>query len=339
MKVTFVRHVLRLRRSIVSATGGNKPCQQRLYVRLELEDGTFGYGEAAPHATRGPTLVLLESEARQWATDHADDWVDQWTKAPLVLQMAIVDALARRQRVPAWRFFGVPEPPRRSNTLLTFGGSPDQIREQIVYEKPAAVKLKLLGDETDPELLAAVCEVFRGPLAMDVNAAWPTWDIAADKLEQLSRIVAPDCHVLWVEQPCPVEKMHQRLPTDFPIFADEGVMHTMFRWELYDGIVIKPAASAPQTAPRIRALAACVDLARAATENGVLVTMGCHLQSSLLTSASLQLAGMATAQWLDLDTAFLVDDDPFTPNCIDEQTGQLTVDDANGFGKTPIDLF
>ena len=345
MNIRFVRHQLGLRRPIASASGGNKAWQQRLYVRLETDDGTVGFGEAAPHPTRGPTLDELETEARDWLAANAPSDPHDWRHMPPCLQLAAIDALARRQGVPAWQFLGLPRPPAQSRSVLTFGGTALQVCRQVTEERPAAVKLKMVGDEDDWRRLDALRQVYSGPMVLDVNGAWATWDHAARNLERLARLdrvarrESRAAEIVWVEQPCPAEAMQSRLPTKFPIYADEAVMHPAFRWDCYDGIVIKPAASAPANTPRIRGLAKCIEVAREATAMGVLVTLGCHLQSSLLTTASLHLSGLATAPWLDLDSAALVEHDPFTPGCINGTTGLLRVGDVTGFGKLPLGIF
>ena len=339
MTVQLACHTLHLRREIASATRGNVLRQQRLYVRFAIGNDTVGYGESAPHPKRRPSLENIKQEVSQRIRQESTrEWCSKWESLPLCLQMAVIDAMAKTNGMPAWQFLALPEPPKHPGTLVTFGGTPEQIRQQVATENPESVKLKLLGDDEDRSRLRALTGVFAGQIAIDLNGAWGNWHEAATNLQRLPDWVPDDCEILWVEQPCPPREMRARLPTEIPIFADEAVTEPSFEWAHYDGIVVKPAARSASIPPPVRGLAACIRLAKEAHKRGLLVTLGCHLQSSLLTSASLQLAGLATAARLDLDSALLVDNDPFSPPCADPITGQLNVTATEGFGKFPCEL-
>lgn len=316
--VSFARHWLHLRRPISSATGGNHARQQRLFARLELADGTVGYGEAAPHITRGPSLDDVEAEAVGWLRNTPAGAVDETViaSAPPILQLALIDALARQRSLPAWKFLGLPEPPPFVQTLLTYGGTPAELHAQITAEHPSAIKLKLLGDEADFERIEAVTSAFAGPLSLDVNGAWPDIDSANRALARIENVLPGTCELLWIEQPCPPAALTTRLKTRIPIFADEAVTHPSFDWNVYDGIVIKPAAIRCTRPPPIRGLCNSILRLRAAAAAGKQAIFGCHLQSSLLTAATLSLAGLTNGGYHDLDAPLLIENDPCDPRIV-----------------------
>ena len=117
------------------------------------------------------------------------------------------------------------------------------------------------------------------------------------------------------------------LPTKLTVFADEGAGNPAFDWDCYDGIVLKPASLG---------LLACARLGQLALERGKAVTLGCHLQSSLLTNASLCLGGFVTTDWVDLDSMILVEDDPFRSPVINTATGRIHLPSGSGLATTPV---
>lgn len=317
-RVELARHDLRLRRRIPSATGGNLPVQPRLFCRITRTDGVVGFGEAAPHPIYGPSLDAIESLVRT-----ACDSRDASPALPDLVAMALLDANARGLQIPAWQQIGIAAPPAAYRTVITFGGDdPDAVCRDIALAQPPAIKLKLLGGPRDLDVVRAISGAFPLPLAVDVNGAWPVED-AARQLAALE-MLRPD--LLWVEQPCPPAQLHHRLPTALPIFADEAVDHTGIDLSIYDGVVLKPARVG---------ITRCVQLAQRLHDSGQDVTFGCHLQSSLMSAATLSLCGLATSAWVDLDTVLLIDGDPFEPPTADPHSGRICTPQGAGFGCSP----
>ena len=65
------------------------------------------------------------------------------------------------------------------------------------------------------------------------------------------------------------------------------------------------------------------------------MVLGCHLQSSILTAASLHLGGFCAEPLADLDSALLVRDDPFDGILITD-TNRLHLPTAPGLGVEPV---
>ena len=93
--------------------------------------------------------------------------------------------------------------------------------------------------------------------------------------------------------------------------------------EAYDGVVVKLAKTG--------GIAAAFALVSACTELGLRVLMGCMIESSLGIAAALQIAGLA--DYVDLDGALLLAEDPFTGIGVDGDL--LTASEEPGLGVRP----
>ncbi|MSU72773.1 MAG: hypothetical protein EXS43_10585, partial [Opitutus sp.] len=103
-------------------SGGAQAMANNVLVRIELSDGTLGYGEAAPlppynGETQSAALTVLRSAAGWLVGREARAWRDVATEfhrrggatsgsAQCALETALLDAVSRCDRVPLWKFFG-----------------------------------------------------------------------------------------------------------------------------------------------------------------------------------------------------------------------------------------
>ena len=90
--------------------------------------------------------------------------------------------------------------------------------------------------------------------------------------------------------------------------------------DAYDGVVVKLAKSG--------GIASAFALVSACTGRGLQVLLGCMVESSLGIAAALQIAGLA--DYVDLDGALLLAEDPFTGITVDDDL--LTASDEPGLG-------
>ncbi|MEO0652000.1 MAG: enolase C-terminal domain-like protein, partial [Planctomycetota bacterium] len=284
-QLRIAKHILTLGRAIPSATGGNLPRQERLYAEWRQEDGAVAYAEAAPHPIHGPPVADI-AEGWERAAVHGE-----------VPELCIADNEGRRSDRPLWAVRSWPAPPSEGHAcLVTFGAdSPAGLVQQVRTEGVGGAKIKLRGRADDFDLVRAVLEETDVVVSLDPNGSWSP----REAKRFLYRLEPWADRVLWVEQPCRPDLMGIRLTDSIAVLADEAVGTPALDEGAYDGVVLKPA--------RI-GLAACAEFARTwgSQGRGGLVTLGCHLQSSLLTCATLQLAGWITVGWIDLDTAYLV---------------------------------
>ncbi|MFI7610732.1 enolase C-terminal domain-like protein [Nonomuraea terrae] len=156
--------------------------------------------------------------------------------------------------------------------------------------------LRLLRAETD------------APFYVDGNGAWRPDDLLAslDAMAELG--------VALLEQPLPValgsEMPGVRRRAAFPVIADESVTaveDVPGCRDGFDGVNVKPL--------KLGGLSPAAEVARAARDQGLSVMLGCMPESTVGISATAQLA--AWADYLDLDSALLLDDDPATGVSID----------------------
>ena len=113
-------------------------------VAVELGDGTTGYGEAAPFPayngeTQAAAIAALSSAAAWLPGRDASDWRTLAAEfgdgggsacgsARCALETALIDAVARRERVPLWRVFGGAGTELRTDMTVTTG-SPGEAAE------------------------------------------------------------------------------------------------------------------------------------------------------------------------------------------------------------------
>src|SRR4051812_44619002 len=103
-------------------SGGAQAMANNVLVTIDLADGTTGYGEAAPlppynGETQADALAALNA-GRAWLVGRdARTWRDLGEQfearshvgsgsARCALETALLDALARSERVSLWKFFG-----------------------------------------------------------------------------------------------------------------------------------------------------------------------------------------------------------------------------------------
>jgi L-alanine-DL-glutamate epimerase-like enolase superfamily enzyme len=159
----------------------------------------------------------------------------------------------------------------------------------------------------------------------DANEGWDR-ERAAAALAALE-----DLDAELVEQPLPAADTEGmawlKERTGIPLLADEAVL-TLDDLDAvsdaYDGVVVKLSKAG--------GIAGAFALISACTELGLRVLVGCMVESSLGIAAALQLAGLA--DYVDLDGALLLAEDPFTGITVDGDL--LTASEAPGLGVWPV---
>lgn len=198
------------------ATGAQLVAQNVL-VKVTLEDGTVGLGEAAPFpavngenqaqvlatlpalATRltGQSILKLRPLAEQ-----ARGVLSTTPSALAAAEMALLDAWAKRANVPMWSFFGGSETALRTDITIVTGSVAHAI--DAAQRASAAgfdlLKLKIGGADLDHDLarvraIAATCP--RARFILDANASF-TSDEALTMLSALGDLVG---RVVLFEQP------------------------------------------------------------------------------------------------------------------------------------------
>jgi L-alanine-DL-glutamate epimerase-like enolase superfamily enzyme len=250
--------------------------------------------------------------------------------AMAAIDMAVHDAWARRLGFPLYRLWGLDGSlDKPSSYAQSIPEDLDEWRDALQeLESYPFLKLKLgSGDpQFDVDVVRVAREHYDGRLAVDANAAWSIPD-AVELLPRLARF-----GLEFVEQPISYgdpDDWHllRRLlkSHDVPLIADESVHDVDDVISLYgaaDGVNLKLAKCGGLR--RVRRMA---EVARSL---GMMLMLGCMIESSLALTAAAHLAPMF--DYLDLDAMLYLADDPFSG--VTFSKGYLTLPGGAGLGVT-----
>ena len=308
----------------------------RTNVFIDLEDGL---GEAAIV----PYYPYTEEAVTAWLRDTALAVADRSSVSPeellrelpagpppavCALDVALHDRHARGMNQPLHRLWNLSAAALPVTSItLSIPSDPAEFVEALghISDWPL-LKLKLgTGTETADRALVTLARAhFRGQLCVDANAAWdvPT---ATRMLGFLA-----DQNVAFVEEP-----LHAPEPDDWaalrrarpagapPVLADESIRSESDIVRLsphIDGINVKLAKTGGFVGAK-----RWIDLAR---ERGLLVLIGCMVESSVGVTAAAHLAPLA--DFADLDGHLQIANDPFRGLMIDR--GEISLPKLPGLG-------
>ena len=302
------------------------------------KDGVIGYGEAAPNIRYGETVELTETMihgASEALLQHdlfkytqvneiLDEWIVAQNCAKAALDIATMDWVAKRLKVPLYKMLGL-DADNAPVTSYSIGIDELDIvkrKTEMAADYPV-LKIKV-GSPNDEEIIDAVRSVTDKPIRVDANEGWKDKETAVRKIEWMrSRGVE------FIEQPMPAKMLDEtawlRQRVDLPLVADEAVMNAADIPSLagvYDGINIKL-----MKAGGIQEALKMIHTARAV---GLKVMIGCMIESSVAITAAAHLSPLA--DWADLDGNLLISNDPFCG--VKVSRGQLILNDKPGIGVT-----
>ena len=312
---------------------------------VELSDGdVVGYGEAAPNARYGesrdedvriaaelaPEVADLEGPAAvEGLCDRLAVERGGGSALPALraaLSAAAWDLAGKRAGEPVWRMLGLERPSVRTSYTIAIGAPAEMLAQARAAAAFGTLKVKL-GFDGDLELARALArELPETTFRYDANEGWDR-ERAAAALAVLEGLGAE-----LVEQPLPAADLDGqawlRERTPVPLLADEAVLtldDLDVVTDLYDGVVVKLSKAG--------GIAAAFALLSACAGRGLRVLLGCMVESSLGIAAALQLAGMA--DYVDLDCALLLADDPFTGVTVEGDV--LSPSGEPGLGVRPVE--
>ncbi len=309
-----------------------------MLVEIENE-GIIGYGEASMPPYLGETQQSAESfySKIDW-TRYSDLFLlgdvladieriaagNRAAKA--AVDIALHDWIGKAVGMPLHRLWGL-NPRAIPATSFTIGiDRPDVVRRRVEEATGYHIYKVKLGGNTDREIITAIRSVTDKPLRVDVNQGWADKEKALAMCEWLSGM-----GVEFVEQPLPADRIDDaawlRERSSLPIIADESVGNlAQIRHALgaFDGINVKL-----MKAGGMREAHTMILLAKAL---GLKVLLGCMTETSCAISAAAQLAPLA--DWIDLDGAELIANDPFTGATI--ENGSVKVPTGNGIGAVKL---
>jgi L-Ala-D/L-Glu epimerase len=317
----------------IIARGGQSD-YRTIWVRLKDADGHVGWGEAAPSRFYGETAESVLAALNVYVAAMPEDPFDleeterRWAallrvnaSARAALSAALHDLVGKRLGVPLYRLWGL-DPAKAPRSTFTIGlDTPERIRLKVgeAAEYPI-LKIKL-GTERDVEILRAIRDVTDKELRVDANCGW------TQKQAIAMLPVLQEFGVTVLEQPLPPDQIAGLAEisrrASIPVIADESCRTVEDIPPLVgavDGINIKLAKCGS-----LREALRMIAVARA---HGMMVMVGCMIESSLGITAAAHLTPLVDI--VDLDGAALLDNDPFVGAHIDG--GQVTLPSGPGLG-------
>ena len=318
---------LRLTEPFAIASGARTTAANVL-VRLTLNDGTVGLGEAAPFPevsgeTQASSLEAVLS-TREWLVGRdarnyrplsarLGEAIGAQAAARCALEIALFDALTRHWRIPLWVFFGGQGTAIHTDMTITAGDADHAARAAaaVVARGISTIKIKVgaCPPEQDAQRLAAVRRVApHAPLIIDANGGY-TPDEAARLLDRLR---AGGIAVELFEQPVsPPDWAEFRRRTDtrgVRLCADESARSAADVVRLIADDAVDAVNIKPMKCGVVEALAIW-NVARAADKR---IMIGGMVESSLAMTFSVHFAaGLGGFSYADLDTPMFMKDDPF----------------------------
>jgi L-alanine-DL-glutamate epimerase-like enolase superfamily enzyme len=316
MALTLATELITLetRHPFVIARGGHSDYGV-VWVRLTDADGLEGWGEADPSPYYGETpetvlatLALLEphlpadpfdleaAEARFAAAVPGNG------AARAALSAALHDLVGKRLGQPVWRLWGL-DPARTPVSSFTIGlDTPDTMRAKVLEAAEYPVLKIKLGTDRDEEILRTIRDATDKPIRVDANAGW-TAERAIAMLPVLREF-----GVEFLEQPLPPADLEGlamvRRRATLPIVVDESCIVATDIPRVAaaaDGINIKLA--------KCGSLREALRMIATARAHGMMVMVGCMIESSLGITAAAHVTPLVDAA--DLDGAALTRNDPF----------------------------
>lgn len=312
--VVHTRYPFRIARP-GSSVGDDGTRVERTIVRVE-HGGFAGFGEAAPTPYYRQSLDSVEAAFETARSvlggdlDDIDAQVDRLIEAfpdqraaVAAIDEALHDRLGKARGIPVWRMLGL-DIARIEPTSMTLGIDKAELIPQKIQEAAQFPVLKIkVGTEQDLETLEQVRRLAPDKrIRVDANCGW-TPEIAGQRVRQMEEFNAE-----LIEQPMPAGMLDEvarlRRMTKLPLIADEDapkLEDVAAVAEAYTGINVKLS--------KCGGIREGKRLIEAARERGLLVMLGCMVETSLGVSAAAQLASLA--DFVDLDGHLLLRDDPF----------------------------
>ena len=309
----------------------------RAWVRLVDSDGQEGWGEADPSSFYGETLETVRAGFERLRAHLPSDPFDleaaeaRWEHvlpnngaARAALSAALHDLVGKKLGQPLWRLWGL-DPGKAPPSSFTIGLDTDEKITAKIKEAEQYPILKIkLGTDRDEAILKTIRDATDKPIRVDANAGW-TVARAKAMIPKLR-----EYRVEFLEQPLVPEDLEgltevRRVAAahQLPVVVDESCL---------------VAADIPRLAGRVDGinikLAKCGSLREAlrmiatARAHGMLVMVGCMIETSLGITAAAHFTPLVDAA--DLDGAALTVDDPFTGATI--AGGQIRLPTEPGLG-------
>ena len=332
-RVTVKLYELKLRQAW-GLSRGTWTTRRNCYVRIE-RDGVVGLGEAAPIVRYNETAEsaaafidkarpVLERDLGDYAVrfGEADAAGPGEHSAKAALDMAILDWVGQRLKVPVWKLLGLGRE-KTVTTTYSIGIDAVPVMQQKVRDAAdfSVYKIKV-GTADDRKIIEGIRAVTAKPLRVDANEGWKTKEEALEMINWMGSL-----GVELVEQPLPASQLQDyawlKERVKIPVFADESLIQASDLPRIapyFHGVNIKlMKCGGVQEAVRLAGMARAL---------GLRLMIGCMIESSLGISAGAAVASLF--DYADLDGNLLISNDPFRG--VKTVGDRLVLNDKPGLG-------
>ncbi len=311
-------------------SGGAQAVANNVLVSVEIDGGFVGYGEAAPlppyNGETQAQALAASAEARKWLIGKpVDDWrglAEEFRQrggaacgsAQGAFEMALLDALNRRDGVPMWKFFGGTGTTLETDMTVTTG-SPEQAgvdARAIRARRIRMIKVKVGGPKGaayDLARLRAIHEVAPdSPLILDGNAGVSRADATALVTGLRDLGIKPALLEQWLAKDDLAGMKALGEESGWPVAADEAVCSGA------DAEKIAQAKAAQFLNIKLMkaGLLTALDIVAVAKRTGLGLMIGGNVESILaMTVSACFAAGQGGFTFADLDTPLFMATNPF----------------------------
>jgi L-alanine-DL-glutamate epimerase-like enolase superfamily enzyme len=308
------------------ATGTTSEVRNVL-ITITLEDGSIGYGEAAPFSpSTGETQETALAAARGCAELIQGKDVAHWRSLSKLIhsmyfsqgtaiagiEMAMLDALTRSYSLPLYVFFG------GASTFVATDMSIPMVTPEHGYDLAkdaiargiSSIKIKVGGDlREDVARVEAIREAAPGVgLTLDANQGYTP----GEALLCLEALNDRDIRPLMMEQPVHKDDYEGlrfvTQHTSVPIAADESASSAANVARL----IAMGAVNVVNIKLMKSGFVEAMDIAAVCRANAIQLMVGAMMESRLAISAAAHfVAGLGGFRYIDLDTPMLLAEDPF----------------------------
>jgi L-alanine-DL-glutamate epimerase-like enolase superfamily enzyme len=304
---------------------------RNLLVRVILEDGTVGIGEAAPFtevsgetqesadaAIAASRELIVGQDARilRRLAPAIAEVCDEEPAARWAVEQALLDALLRHFRMPMWSYFGGHGSELSTDVTITAGDRGHAVAAARAATQSGFSVLKIKvgspqsGVDEDVERVVAVAQAAPGAkLILDANGGYS----ATQALSLLDKLEAQKVAIALFEQPVsrrdPLELLAVSKKRRVPLCADESARGVAdVRW-----LLESDAAQVVNLKLMKSGLFATLEMYHLVRSAGRELMIGGMVESVLAMSVSAHLAaGLGGFAYIDLDTPLFIAEHPFS---------------------------
>jgi len=311
-------------------SGGAQAVANNVLIRVELNDGTHGWGEAAPFpAYNGETqhdAITALSGAKPWLIGRD---VMTWEEiargfrvqtgatsgsAQCGLEMALLDAYTRRESFPLWRYYGAADTSLETDMTITTGSPEDAAiaARDILQRGIRIIKVKVGGKNGPAHDLARLRAIHHtapdSPLILDGNAGLSRTDASELVRGLKSQKIAPALIEQWLAKDDLDGMRALGKESGWLIGADESVSTAA------DALKVAQAGAAQVINIKLMkaGLLEARAIAEVAKKAGLDLMIGGNVESILaMTASACFAAGLGGFRFADLDTPLFTAENPF----------------------------